>query len=122
MEKILIIACKRMMDDYCIACSRCMVAFNRREGQFTEYKDKDAELIGILGCGDCPGGSIVPRLVGVNLWNKPLNEKVTKVHVGTCIMRGCPYKDTIIRQIKDTAGVEVIEGGHAYVPNNIFSK
>lgn len=33
MEKVLIIGCKRTMDDVCIACSRCMVAFNRREGE-----------------------------------------------------------------------------------------
>jgi hypothetical protein len=43
-EKILIIGCKKMMDEYCIACSRCMVAFNRREGAFVRYKDEPADL------------------------------------------------------------------------------
>ena len=67
MEKILIVGCKRAMDDICIGCSRCMVAFNRRIGEFERYKENDAELIGLLNCGDCPGATIVSRLAQVNL-------------------------------------------------------
>jgi hypothetical protein len=33
MEKIVVVGCKRAMDDGCIGCSRCMVAFNRKEGE-----------------------------------------------------------------------------------------
>ena len=55
MEKILIIGWKNTMGEVCIGCSRCMVAFNRRVGAFEEYKDKEAELIGILSCGGLPG-------------------------------------------------------------------
>ena len=69
MEKILIIGCRNTMDDVCIGCSRCLVAFNRREGQFARYKDQEAELLGILNCGGCPGASIVQRLAQVKLWN-----------------------------------------------------
>ena len=43
------------MDDVCIACSRCMVGFNRKVGEFNRYKDQDAELVGILNYADCPG-------------------------------------------------------------------
>jgi predicted metal-binding protein len=67
MEKILIVGCKRTMDDVCIGCSRCMVAFNRRMGEFERYKDQEAELMGILNCGDCPGAAIVPRLAQIRL-------------------------------------------------------
>ncbi len=109
------------MDKVCIACSRCMVAFNRNAGEFERYKDQDAELIGILNCGDCPGASIVPRLAQINLWNKPLEEKVTKVHIGPCIVDHCPHKETLITKIKAKAGVEVIEGAHPYMPENIFA-
>ena len=59
MEKILIVGCKRAMDDVCIGCSRCLVGFNRREGDFARYKDQDAEVMGLLNCGDCPGATIV---------------------------------------------------------------
>ena len=62
MEKILIVGCKRAMDDVCIGCSRCIVGLNRKDGEFERYTDQDTELIGLLNCGDCPGASIVTRL------------------------------------------------------------
>ena len=120
MEKILIIGCKRAMDDVCIGCSRCLVGFNRREGEFVKYKENDAEIIGMLNCGDCPGAAIVMRLAQVNLWNKPMNEKPTKVHIGACIKGHCPHKDIIIEKVCALSGVEVIEGTHPYKPTDIF--
>ncbi|MBW1709753.1 MAG: CGGC domain-containing protein [Deltaproteobacteria bacterium] len=121
MEKVLIIGCKRAMDDVCIGCSRCMVGFNRREGEFSRYKDEDVELMGLLNCGDCPGSAIVTRLAQVKLWNAPMEEKVTKVHVAPCVIDHCPHKDIIVSKIKAKAGVEVIEGTHPYKPDNIFA-
>lgn len=121
MEKILIVGCTRAMDDVCIACSRCLVGFNRREGEFSRYKDSDAELIGLLGCGDCPGAAIVPRLAQMNLWNKPMEEKPTKVHIGPCIVDHCPHRETIIEKTKAKAGIEVVLGTHPYKPENIFA-
>jgi len=121
MEKILIVGCKRTMDDVCIGCSRCIVGFNRREGEFARYKDRDAEILGLLNCGDCPGASIVPRLAQLKLWNSNLQEKPTRVHVAPCIMDHCPHKDVLIQKIKAKAGVEVIEGTHPYAPADIFA-
>ncbi len=121
MEKVLIIGCKRSMDDVCIGCSRCMVGFNRREGAFARYGGEDVQLIGLLNCGDCPGAAIVPRLAQLNLWNKPMGEQVTKVHIAPCIMDHCPHKETLVNKIKAKAGVEVIEGAHPYIPQNIFA-
>ena len=120
MEKVVIIGCKNTMDDYCTACSRCLVAFNRREGSFSAYKDKDAEVIGLLGCGGCPGAAIVPRLANMKLWNAPMNEKPTKVHIAPCVFEFCPYADDMITRIQVKAGVEVIEGTHPYMPADIF--
>lgn len=122
MEQVLIIGCKRVMDNVCIACSRCMTAFNRREGEFARYKDKEAQLVGILNCGDCPGAAIVPRLAQMKLWNKPLGVGVDKVHVAVCLTDHCPYKDDIIKKIKKKAGVEVIEGTHPYIPENVYAE
>ena len=121
MEKILIVGCKRAMDDVCIGCSRCLVAFNRKEGDFARYKDQDVELIGLLNCGDCPGAAILPRLMQVKLWNAPMEEKVTKIHVGPCIVDHCPYKDTLIQKMRAKSAVEVIEGAHTYKPEDIFA-
>ncbi|MFZ2631780.1 MAG: CGGC domain-containing protein [Desulfosalsimonadaceae bacterium] len=120
MEKILIVGCKKTMDDVCIACSRCMVGFNRKVGEFSRYENQDAELVGILNCGDCPGAGIVTRLVQINLWNKPLDEKITKVHIANCLMDNCPHKEAVIAKIRNKAGVEVIEGTHPFIPQNIF--
>ncbi len=119
MEKVLIIGCKRVMDDVCIACSRCLVAFNRREGEFSQYED--AEILGLLNCGDCPGAAIVPRLAQVKLWNAHMEEKPTVVHIATCVVDHCPHKDVLIGKIKATVGVPVVEGSHPYRPQNVFA-
>ena len=120
MEKILIIGCQNVMDDVCIGCSRCLVAFNRRKGKFEGYGE-DAEIMGLLSCGGCPGAGIVPRLAQVKLWNAPMAEKPTKIHLGPCLVDNCPYKETLIAKIKAKAGIEVIEGSHPYIPENVFA-
>jgi predicted metal-binding protein len=121
MEKILIIGCKRAMDDVCIGCSRCMVGFNRREGEFAAYKGEDAEVLGLINCGDCPGATIVTRLAQLALWNAKMAELPTKIHIGPCITQHCPHKETIIGKIKAKAGIPVIEGAHPYMPSDIFA-
>ena len=121
MEKILIIGCKNTMDDVCIGCSRCMVAFNRREGMFKQYEGVDAEIMGLLNCGGCPGASIIPRLIQVKLWNMPLDEQPTKIHLGPCLSDHCPYYDDLATKIKVKAGIDVIDGTHQYVPDKIYA-
>ncbi|WP_272699390.1 CGGC domain-containing protein [Desulfovibrio sp. Fe33] len=121
MEKILIIGCRNTMDDVCIGCSRCLVAFNRREGQFERYKGQEAEVLGILNCGGCPGASIVQRLAQVKLWNVPLNEQPTKIHIGPCVSDHCTHADDVITKIVAKSGIEVIEGTHPYMPEKIWS-
>lgn len=121
MEKVLIVGCKKAMDDVCIGCSRCLVGFNRRAGEFSRYPEGDAVIIGLLNCGDCPGATIVTRLAQLNLWNKPMEEKVTKIHLGPCITDHCPHRETLIKKIQDKSGVEVILGTHPYKPDNIFA-
>ena len=98
---------------------RSLVGFNRRAGEFSQYDE--AEVIGLLNCGDCPGATVVTRLAQFYLWNKNLNEKPTKIHIGPCLIDHCPYKEAIIAKIKDKSGIEVIEGTHPYKPENIFA-
>lgn len=121
MEKILILGCKKAMNDACIGCSRCLIGFNRKEGEFKQYENIESEIIGLLNCGDCPGAILVTRLTQFSLWNKNMNEKPTKVHIAPCILDHCPYKETILSKVKAKAGCEVIEGTHPYIPNNIFA-
>ncbi|THB67857.1 MAG: CGGC domain-containing protein [Desulfovibrio sp.] len=121
MEKILIVGCSKTMDDICIGCSRCLVGFNRKQGAFEAYQGKDVELIGLLGCGDCPGQGVVVRLAQFKLWNAPMEEKPTAIHVAPCIVQHCPHKDTLIKKIEAKAGVPVVEGTHPYLPADIFA-
>ncbi len=117
--KIGIIICDRY---HSCGGGKCFRAFHRREGAFDIYREDDnAEIVGFANCGDCPGATIVTRLAQVNLWNKPMEEKVTKIHIGPCITDHCPFKDVIINKIKAKSGVEVIEGTHPYKPDNIFA-
>jgi predicted metal-binding protein len=70
---------------------------------------------GILDCGDCPGPAIVTRLAQVKLWNKPMEENVTKVYIGPCILDHCPYNEAIIRknQGKGPFGLFSLNSHHA---------
>lgn len=119
MDKILILGCKKAMDDVCIGCSRCMVGFNRREGRFADYPG-DAQVMGLLNCGDCPGATVVTRLAQVKLWNAPLGEKPTVIHLGPCITDHCPHKETILTKVRAKSGIPVVEGTHPYLPADIF--
>ncbi|TIH14048.1 CGGC domain-containing protein [Marinifilum sp. JC120] len=120
-EKIVILGCSQAMDDICIGCSRCMVGFNRRTGEF-ENCAEDAELTAIVGCGGCPGSGIVTRMAHMKLWNAPMDEVPNKVYVAPCITMHCPHKDVLLKKIKAKAGCEVIEGTHPYIPENIFAE
>lgn len=100
----MIVGCRRAMDDVCIGCSRCLVGFNRREGEFSRYAGQDAQVLGLLNCGDCPGATVVTRLARVNLWNTPMDEKPTKIHVGPCIVDHCPHKETMLNKISAKSG------------------
>lgn len=120
MEKILIVGCQKTMNEICVGCSRCMVGFNRREGAFEFYEDVDAELIGLLSCGGCPGQAIVMRLAQMKLWNSPMDEMPTALHIAPCLTNHCPYAETIIKKIKAVSGIPVYEGAHPYTPMDIF--
>ncbi len=117
---VAVLACKNIKDETCIGCQRCLTAMERKEGEFERYKGTDAKIIGLVHCGGCPGTSPVLRLVQLKGWMAPMNETVDAVHIGTCLLDNCPYKDTIIQKVKAKAGVEVIEGSHYYRPVQVF--
>ncbi len=108
-----------MMDTLCIGCSRCLVAFNRREGAFTVYEGQEVRLIGLLSCGDCPGGTLVPRLAVMKLWNAPLAEDPTKIHMAPCLLN-CPHGDPILELMEARCGIEIVRGTHPYQMQTIF--
>ena len=118
---IAVLGCKNIKDQTCIACHRCLMGFDKKEGEFERYKGNgEVKLRGLLDCGGCPGTSPVLRLVGLKTWMGPFGETIDKIHIGTCLLDNCPYKDTIIEKVKAKAGVEVIEGTHPYKPVQVF--
>ena len=119
MEKILVLGCNKIMDKLCIGCSRCLVSFNRYEGEFSRYKEKGAELIGLASCGECPGNTLNARMAVMKLWNAPLGEEPTKIHVAPCLMH-CPHSESIIDNLQTKVGIEIVRGTHPYQMETIF--
>jgi predicted metal-binding protein len=117
---IAVLGCKNIKDESCIGCQRCLTAFDKKEGEFERYKGTDAKLRALVNCGGCPGTSPVLRLVMLKTWMAPMGETIDAIHIGTCLLDNCPYKDTIIQKVKAKAGVPVIEGSHPYKPVKVF--
>ncbi|MEM0203528.1 MAG: CGGC domain-containing protein [Archaeoglobaceae archaeon] len=120
--KIAILACDNIRDkNLCVGDARCFVAFNRRDDEFKRYKDENAELVGIVGCGGCEGNRnrVVLSLATLSETLSLLNEKVDVLHIGTCILNFCPRKDDLLKAIREKTAVEIVEGTHRY-PRKIF--
>jgi predicted metal-binding protein len=119
MERVLIVGCEKGMDKVCVGCSRCLVALNRRAGEFTRYAEQKVELMGIASCGGCPGGQLVPRLALMKLWNAPLDVEPTKIHLAPCLVH-CPHCEDILTKMEEKCGIEIIKGTHPYQMETIF--
>jgi predicted metal-binding protein len=119
MERLLIVGCEKGMDKVCVGCSRCLVAFNRRDGGFARYAPQEVELMGIASCGGCPGDQLVPRLALMKLWNAPLEAEPTKIHLSQCLVN-CPHCDSILTKMEAKCGIEIIKGTHPYQMESIF--
>lgn len=118
---IAILSCKNIKDESCFGCHRCLMAFDKKEGEFERYKNNpDAKLRAILHCGGCPGMAPVNRLANLKAWMALKEETIDIIHVGTCLIKHCPHKDHFLEKVKEKAGVEVIEGSHNYIPDTIF--
>jgi predicted metal-binding protein len=123
MKKVVILACENIRDqNLCVGDAKCLVAFNRREGEFARYKNEQAEIVGIVDCGGCEGNRnrVLCSLAVLNSALMGLNEKADVLHIGTCIMNYCPRKDDLLKAIKEKVGIEIVEGTHKYVPPKIF--
>lgn len=120
MAKVAIIGCKRVQDQLCIACAKCLKAIAERDGEFKRYKDDDElELVALGHCGDCPG-LIMPKLTLMNEIVDYLYRDYDILHLGTCIVKAkktgqCPLDfDQITQLVKQNFGKEVVIGTHDY--------
>jgi predicted metal-binding protein len=104
--KIGIIICDRYR---MCAGGKCFRAFQNREGAFSIYKDKEAEIAGYTTCGGCPGGNIEYAFIEMK------KNGITHVHFATGFLVGyppCPYMEYFEEFIKEKFGLEVIFGTH----------
>ncbi|MEW6172719.1 MAG: CGGC domain-containing protein [Bacillota bacterium] len=124
MKKIALLSCTIIRQrNLCPGDVRCLVAMNRREGEFERYKGEDVAVVGIVDCGECEGNKSGRAVLSLALLKGPLamlNETLDAIHIGTCIMNFCPRRDDIIKAVKEKVGIEVVEGGHKYMPPKIF--
>ncbi|MEW6674495.1 MAG: CGGC domain-containing protein [Nitrospirota bacterium] len=123
MKKIALLACQMIrIKNLCPADTKCLVALNRREGEFERYKGQEVAIVGIVDCGECEGNRnrAVLSLALLKGQLVALNESLDAIHAGTCLVNFCPRKDDILKAVKEKAGIEVIEGGHQYIPPKIF--
>lgn len=119
MKKIAIIGCKRIQDQLCVACEKCLKAMSKREGEFSRYKDADLELIALGNCGDCPG-LIMPKVTLMNEIAASIDREYDIIHLGTCVVKAkktgkCPLEfDQLGVLFKENFGKELVVGTHDY--------
>jgi len=119
MTKIAISCCKRIQDQLCIACEKCLKAISKREGEFSRYKDDDLELIALGNCGDCPG-LIMPKVTLMNEMAACIDRDYDVIHLGTCIVKAkktgeCPLDfDKLTTLIKENFHKKLVVGTHNY--------
>jgi len=104
--KIGIIICDRYRN---CAGGKCFRSFEKREGAFSIYNDKDAEIAAYTSCGGCPGGNVeyAPEEMKKN--------GVSVIHFATGLIVGyppCPRIDYFKKFIEEKYKIKVILGTH----------
>jgi len=104
--KIGIIICDRYRN---CAGGKCFRSFEKREGAFSIYKDKDAEIVAYTSCGGCPGGNVeyAPEEMKKN--------GVTHIHFATGLIVGyppCSRIDYFKKFIEEKYKMTVVLGTH----------
>jgi predicted metal-binding protein len=119
MAKVAIVGCKRIQDQLCIACEKCLKAISLRQGEFSRYIDDELELVALGNCGDCPG-LIMPKVTLMNEIAASLDRDYDVIHLGTCVVKAkktgrCPLDfEQVAALIKENFGKEVVVGTHNY--------
>ncbi|HPF44695.1 MAG TPA: CGGC domain-containing protein [Syntrophomonadaceae bacterium] len=106
-EKIAVVRCETVAE-VCPGAA-CFKAFNKKKRHFQKYPE-DAELIGFITCGGCPGRR-VSRLV-----DSLIKHGLTTVHLSSCMLLDgdyppCPHVEEIRKSIA-AKGIKVVDGTH----------
>jgi predicted metal-binding protein len=89
----------------------CFPAIRNKSGSFAAYDV--VELVGFDTCGGCGRGKsdkIVARA-------QRLKDKGAEaIHLSTCMMMGCPWKEVYAKDIQEKVAIPVVERTHAPGP------
>ena len=118
MAKIAIIGCKRIQEQLCVACEKCLKAMSLKGGEFSRYQD-NIELVALGNCGDCPG-LIMPKLTLIKEMAGLLERDFDTIHLGTCVVKAkktgkCPLDfEQLATPVKENFGKDLVVGTHNY--------
>jgi predicted metal-binding protein len=118
MTRLAIIGCKRIQDQLCVACEKCLKAISEKAGEFSRYNDR-IELVALGNCGDCPG-LILPKITLMKEIGEYLKRQFDVIHLGTCVVKAkktgqCPLDfEKVASLVKENFGKEVVIGTHPY--------
>jgi predicted metal-binding protein len=98
------------------AGGKCFRSLREREGAFSLYKDRDADLVGYATCDGCPGGNIeyAPE--------EMIRNGANVIHLATGLIVGyppCPRIGFFRDFIQSRFGVDVVFGTHP-IPQKYF--
>jgi len=111
--KLGIIICDRYRS---CAGGKCFRSLVKREGAFSQYKDKRIELVGYTSCGGCQGGNVEYAQAEMK------KNGAQVVYLATGLIVGyppCPYLTYFHDFIKEKYGMEVVYGTHP-IPENYY--
>jgi len=105
MTKIGIIRCQ----EYSNQCAgyHCFPAIRDKNGQFEKYDT--IEVVGFDNCGGC-GRNKADKILARALRLKERGAEV--IHLGNCLVGGCPSKDIYLDALKEEVKLPIIEGTH----------
>lgn len=120
MPRIGILGCEKTTSDMNCVMVGCLGNLRGREGSFKDYAEDDPmDLIGIIHCGGCP---TVAGADGIWLKVNALTEYgVDTLHLTSCLVHLCPFKDDFIKAIKsEYPELKIVEGTHPFHDLNAF--
>ncbi len=96
-------------DDQSRRCAgyHCFPAIQNRTGEFKDYDT--VELVGFDTCGGCFRGR-ADRIVTRALRLKERGAEI--IHLGDCLIAGCPFKDLYQNAISEELKLPVVEKTH----------
>jgi predicted metal-binding protein len=85
----------------------CFPAIAKKSAEFSRYES--VELVGFDTCGGCGRGS-ADKIVAKAKRLKKQGAEV--IHLGNCLVGGCPSKDLYLKELKKKVKIPIVEKTH----------